>query len=473
MVFSYSFYFVSIWSTGVLAFPACVALAVLAIVFRDDESTVVVLSVASVLSLLWAIYLRNHSSRVLIRSGAWPLACTRYDLVARKDPAGITQTYQNIKEWANYVSDFYSRPPRLVGSGWAYFLKRAGPSDPRLFLHNLTGPTGDERTWYGGTTIAAVNRWAKGRGKTLGAHPTMDFISLSSWFALGNHGNAGDSGVTTKDAFEKATCLDMTSLEGPFVVDSYDKLREMFDGVERAIYVVLDVTLSINVFKENIDVIKTGLVIDSAHVAAEWLNTGALLRVAFMGAARDNAVGIRWTAYQQIDKYDHLDPHPCSKTCQFFQTDVLSACGGCVETMRKFRTRSSLAYANAWMPGISPVQTISVVVTGHINFEIIFKMPDGILTGESLWKLIKGMNSVHYLHGGRSEVRYAGSNEYNLVYLDISMRKSGFRAPFELLGNMNVTRVALHAGKFDTISTSPLQRVSLHDVAGGKPSTVV
>ena len=85
------------------------------------------------------------------------------------------------------------------------------------------------------------DRYLAPKPLTLTSHPTMDYISIASWFAMGNHGNQGDRGMPNSDVFEACTCLDMTTqtIES---VKGYDKLRVLFDGKDAGKYCVLDVT---------------------------------------------------------------------------------------------------------------------------------------------------------------------------------------------------------------------------------------
>jgi hypothetical protein len=210
---------------------------------------------------------------------------------------------------------------------------------------------------------------------------------------------------------------------------------------------------------------KRGYVIDSPLVAGEWLKPGAYLRVVFMGASRSNAIGLRWQSVYQTES-DHIDPHQCSKMCQYCQVDILSVCGGCIERMDVFNGKTTLYNTIKWMPYIFALETITVVLSGYINFEVIFNIR-GQLTPALLWKLIQEMNAMHYKFGGRSEFRYSASKDCNILYLDMAMRKNGFQEPFKILSSaFGVTNVALHPGKFNKVSTHPCTRVTISYLMG-------
>lgn len=474
MTCAFSTYFVLVWLTGVLTIPAAVALAVISIVWSGEDEWRVAFASLALLSLLWALYLRGHSQRVLIRSGAWPNLCRGdYTPVPLQNDS---ETLAEIKYRLKLFQTKWGRPPQVVGGGWGYFLQRAGPAGPRIFLHNFTGPTGKSRTWYSGTTIASVNKDLQKLPvkSTLSSHPTMDYISIGSWFAMGNHGNQGDAGLSNYEVFEEARVLDMTSPDTVYVVKSYKSLRNMFDDKEKAgSYCVIDITFSSACIKKDEMIQKRGYVVDSPLVAGQWLRPGAYLRVIFMGAARSNAIGLRWED-EYTPESNHVDPHgplglPALLCCnsrmtQYCQVDICSVCCGCIEGMDVFDGRTLLSNANKWMPYVFAMETIAVVLSGIINFEIIFKLDEG-LTGNVLWRIVQEVTAMHYMHGGRSELRYSASKEYNLIYLDIAMRKRGFQEPFKMLKHsFGVSNVSLHPGKFNKLSTAPCTRMTLTDL---------
>lgn len=155
--------------------------------------------------------MRMHYPRLLVRSGSWPGLDPR-DYHPRNEA--------ELKEACRNCMRKYNRPPSLVGSGWAYFLRRERARGPRVFLHNFKGivtrtvQKGEsarlldtEERWASGSTIEQVNkhlekleyrgddvpkdpsgRPVQVRGYALSTHPTMSYISLGSWFACGNHG---------------------------------------------------------------------------------------------------------------------------------------------------------------------------------------------------------------------------------------------------------------------------------------------
>lgn len=492
--FPYALYFSSIWSSAVLAIPLAIGLATWVFLPNSElwsppanaTTEQLVVHVAStwqlyaiVVLVLWTTLLRLHSPRVLIRSGAWPALCTN-DLTPKGHDVGAL-----VEALKSAVENNEGRPLAVVGSGWGYFLYRRGPPSPRLFLHRFTGLIEDNieeeyQLWAGGTTIATIARALREDKRTFPSHPTMDYISVGAWFVCGNHGNGGDSNTGSKALFRYALVYDMQSKGGLATkVGSYQELRDIFDNNEdhkhpvNPDYVVLAVAINMKATVPNDDLQKRGLKINSDDAAAKWLAPGAVLRVLFIGAARTYAVGLRWEYV--YNRSSHRDPHFGSRLCQFLQIDVCSVIGGCHETFRTYDAKgkptvtpdpwggiTSHYNANRWMPSIFPVQTLAVVLTGHVNFEVIFRLPQKALDPMTLWALVKELRDMHAEIGGRSEVRYGENLAIEPIFLDISLRHS-FGKVFDILNTtFNVKQVTLHIGK-RFVKTNPCKWVSNAD----------
>ena len=456
MSFSYNVFFVLIWSSAVLAIPTVIVLAawlatLAANYSHEHDFTIVLLCVGVILLLSWTVGLRSHSPRVLIRSGAFPAAC-RGDAFPKDEV--------ELRDAVAAITTRRLRPPTVIGGGWGWYLKRYGPPAPRVFTHHMRGRVdGRSERWLAGTTIAAVNKSLEKRGKTLPSHPTMDYIAIGAWIAASNHGNSADSSNNDESAIKDVKMLDM--LQNTTELVSFKEARRRFSSARRGDYCVVDVAFNP---VQNRDVQKRGIVIDSPEAAAQWLAPGGLLRMAFLGAARPHAVGLRWSA--PYSDTTHRDPHCCQRFCQFFQVDVCSAIGGFIDPMSKFDGKSTLADANRWVPGLLPIMTIAVVLRGNLNFEVLFKL-DAPLDGNTLFKLTQAGIAVHKRHGGRSEIRYGRPSANSVVFYDVSMR-SNFNAVFNMLKNvMGVERCALHSGKYDKIDTAPLEHVSPYELEYG------
>jgi hypothetical protein len=311
---------------------------------------------------------------------------------------------------------------------------------------------GRPQRWLAGTTIAAANKALRKQGRTLPSHPTMDYISCGAWVAMSNHGNAGDANVGDEEAIVDVRLLDMRTNTVETV--SFRETRKRFSGARKKDYCVIDVALN---SAENKDVQKRGLLMDTPEAAAAWLAPGAQLRMAFLGAARPHAVGLRWE--KPYSDTTHRDPHFGERFSTFLQVDVCSAVCGCIEPMSKFDGKTTLYDANRWVPPILPFMTIAVVLGGVRNFEVLFKLPEP-LNGNTLFKLTQAGIAVHKRYGGRSEIRYGRPSASSVVYYDVSLRR-GFEAVFNMLHDeFGVRRCALHDGKYANLSTGPLVRVS-------------
>lgn len=454
MTCAYSTWFVLIWGSVVLSIPTAIGLFVwllLTSVPHEDRDAerIVVLSIAVILLIACSIGLMQHSCRVLIRSGAFPAWC-RGDVYPR-DEVDLLQAIVDIKRREG-------RFPAIVGGGWGFFLKRYGPTAPRVFTHHFTGQVPNQpRRWRAGTTIATVNKHFLKIGKTLPSHPTMAYISIGSWVSCANHGNDGDA--QTVNSIELVTILDMESNATRRV--KYVDARRVFDADFERRYCVLDVSFNV---VDNKIVQKRGILVTDPQSAADWLAPDATLRLLFIGAARDYAIGLRWE--RPYDEDPHHDPHVCSRFCQFVQVDVCSVFGGYHEPMSKYNGKSSLYNANRWTPPISPLATIGVVLSGIVNFEIFFRL-NRALDGDTLFAFVDRSIAMHKKIGGRSEIRYGRPSSGTVVHWDISL-SCGHDAPFKLLSDhLGVKRVAMHPGKYDVSTTAPCVRVSVSELVNG------
>lgn len=441
-----------------IAIPASLALIILGIVWAagsggDEVGYSMAFGVAFTL-IVYTLVLRMHSPRVLIRAGAFPALC-------RGDATPTT-----AREFIDAALNIYKKTggyPTIVGSGWGFFLKRGGPKSARVFTHRFKGRLPDDpKRWRAGTTIAHVAKELLKDGVTFGSHPTMDYISLGAWFSMANHGNSGDRGVASSKCLKNARVLDMAT--GKITMMVYKEIRILFDGAYANRHAILDVEFHNLV--ANFDVQKRGIIINSPATAAEWLAPGSHLRLCFQGAARSYAIGARWE--DPYSSTTHRDPHFCSRFCQYFQMDICSVFGGWHEPIHKYNGKVDLYNANRWMPTVWPFETISVVVSGIRNFEVVFQL-GRVFDGQTLFLLITEMIEIHKRVGGRSEVRYSKLAADTPVFLDCAMR-TGTQLVFAMLKEkLKITEVALHPGKHTYLSTSPLDRVSMAKVYNMTP----
>lgn len=458
MTCAYNTFFVLIWGSAVLAIPTAVGLFVWLLVTlvpheHRHAERIVLLSLSVLLLIAWTVGLRRHGHRVLIRSGAFPGWC-RGDAYPH-DEVELRQAVADLKRRKG-------RFPAIVGGGWGFFLKRWGPSAPRVFTHHFTGQVPNEPgRWRAGTTIAAVNKHFLENDKTLPSHPTMDYISIGSWVSCANHGNDGDA--QTVDAIDLVTILDMGSNTTRRV--SYAEARRIFDVDFEKRHCVLDVSFNA---VENRLTQKRGILVKDPQSAADWLAPGAQLRLLFLGAARGHGIGLRWE--RPYDDSPHRNPHCCSRFCQFLQVDVFSVFCGWHEPMSKFSGKVTLHNANRWTPPIYPFMTIGVVLSGIVNFEIFFRL-ERALDGATLSVLVEEAIAMHKRLGGRSEIRYGRPSANSIVHWDLSLAR-GHDAPFRLLfERLGVKRVAMHPGKYDVEETAPCARVSVTELTGGPSAT--
>jgi hypothetical protein len=467
MSIAYDLWFVAVWGSAVLAIPASIGLfiwlAVSAVPLivsatpheHDHGLRIALLAVAIVLLVAWTVVLRNHRFRVFIRAGAFPAIC-------RGDASPSDEL-----ELRQFVVDCVKRngkPRSLVGGGWSMFLKRRGPPAPRLFTDNFSGKHYTNTTlWKAGTTIARVQKHFKKQGQTLPHLPTMQYISIGSWLACANHGNAGDASPPIDDVIVSAVVLNMMSNTTKTLY--YREARTLFDSKDAYKYMVLYVEFA---SVPDILIQKRGIIVDDEESAAEWLQPGANLRMLFLGAARDYAIGLRWE--KQYSNTNHRDPHFGTVCCGWFQIDLCSVIGGWNESMKVYDGKVLLSDANRWTPPIFPIMNIMLICSGLRNFEIFVPLGK-VLDAKTASVLLKELIQMHKRLGGRCEFRYGKLQADTILYLDFSLSR-GFDQPFRLLyDRLGIRRVALHPGKWSDLSTAPCARVSVSTLVGrGTPA---
>jgi hypothetical protein len=472
MTCCYNSYFLVVWSSVALALPVGVGLVASSFVrlWTDDNASRLPafgLFCLGLLPLLWTAYMRRHAPRLKVRAGAWPsLGCgDAYPRNARELEAAVKA-----------IREKYKRNPEIVGAAWGHFITRRGAAGPRIYTHRMLGrdrtanrlkegQSKKEEYWHCGNTIRYMVQHFSHRDRTFSTHPTMDYISIGAWFAMGNHGNGGNHKSTkgSSDTLQSARVLNMNTQQTVYM--NYKQLRQAFDTSPRD-YCVISVAFNEDNLSHNSVVQKRGIVVNSIQSASDWLAKGAHLRVLFQGAARDYAIGLRWEGeYDEKLCQSHRDPHLCSRFCLYAQVDLCSVWGGWHESMHKFRGCSTHADANRWMPLLFPIETVFTVAMGYYNFEIIFKL-NTALNGLVLFQLTRSLIRMHEAHGGRSEIRYGAEDKDEPIFLDVVLRRSAdFSAPFRMLAHeFEVTQVALHPGKYRPASTAPCKRVTLYEM---------
>lgn len=394
-------YFLFFWTIAIAIIPVSVILFIFGYWFW------------SLIFAFLAVVARTRLVRVVVRTGAWgtaPIACPSPQLLLQ----------------------FKGMQPTIVGSAWGFFLQRRTATQPVLSMRNFTGMgTGTyEGWWAAGSTIETV---LQSSDKTFPSHPSQADITIGSWFATGSHGSGGDIGSASSSVLHS---VEIVTFDPPNIqiCDKYEEIRAIFDNPSHnsAITWVKFHNLVPNdiVQKRAFDVV------DIAG-AEEWLSSGAILRVLFVGAARDG-LGIRWE--RPYAKTEHWDPHCCSKCCTFLQADVCSACCGCKEDYSQWNGLTTLKEANLWVPPLIPLETWIAVARGQINFEFVFRVET--MNAELLNKMVQLLRKMHQEIGGRAEIRYGTA----VVFWDLSLQHS-FERPFLLLKALGIQKVALHPGK--------------------------
>ena len=480
MTCSYSTVYALALARTILLIPSGIALVVLAFVLDVSNGVRIAVGVLGGVAIVFGIYLRTHEAMVHRRSGSvfsLPNPFIHHYPRTEKDVQdGITY---EIMHRPYYLLGAKEPLVAVVGSGWGFFERRNGPSGVKLFTHRMHGRVIDltlpsyQQRWLAGSTIAEVSRsLLRENNACFFSHPTMDYISVGSWLALGNHGNAGDSGRPSSKAMTSARVVDLRTGDS-FEVTEYRALRELFDGtvaggndhLNHAITsVVFDLRKEFMKRPADEVVLKRRIDVGGANDidgASEWLNLGALQRVLFMGGARKYALGVRWEAVPtKCDTtFDHVDPHTCSRFCMYLQSDPCSVWCGWSREKPAWRTKVAYYESLRWVPLLYPVMMLFVVLTGHRNFEIVFRYEDGQFGPDRLAKLVSEMIALHKQIGGRSEVRYGGTGKP--IFLDVVLRRDFHKVFSVLYDRLGIQTLALHPGKWDALPTGMCARAPL------------
>lgn len=469
---SYESNYVCIWLPAVLAVPALIVFPAVGAWAASDENWAVAVPLFVLMCplLFYTIWLRDHSRRVRVRAGVLPFGTD----FAPKTEEEFVRAVQSIQGLESSKNGLVLKKIDIVGGGWGYFLKKRSVGTHRIFLHKFKGLT-EQGRWRAGTTIEQVVRHYEGmkskenkKGLTVASHPTMSYISIGSWFALGNHGNAGPNGLGNDEIMEDVRVLNLETGEIEDKKWKHTEMRSHFDDPStRHKYAIVDIAFKPPV--PNIWIQKQMIRVDNKESAARWISNvkgghpedenvnRVYLRVLFLGGTylRPFGVGIRWTNLRDVkENIKHVDPHDCSRMSQFCQVDVCSVVCGLIENEKNFNGRTTRSNANRWVPMIFPIQNFVVLLGGVYNFEVYFRMD---VSGETLWSLCEELMKMHRKVGGRSEIRYMGLGGTGFpLCLDMSLSKRHFRQFFQLLYNKaGVRTVWLHLGKYQVESVDP------------------
>lgn len=435
---SYRFYFVVV--SSIAPFAAATSAALLLTLLGSGGShrnATALWTAAAVLAALWA-FMQLKSTRIRNRIAAWPALASREFV-----PHTCQELRQAIKE-AKTTCCARGCYPEIVGHGWGYFLSRTASRGPRIYTHRMLKREGE--WWNAGATLEDVASYYEAKdNKALTSAPTMNYISVGAWFAMGNHGNGGNHPETKGSSKTMLQARVMNMQTGDVrILCTYQELRQIFDDpCSRRSHCLLQVRIDERALVPNRWLKKSVIDVSNKETAQAWLADGARLRVLFMGAARSYALGLRWDDAVHPKPGEHVDPHCCSRFGTFVQADIFSIVCGCRERASRWEGWTRYADANRWVPFLFPYQMAGTALLGYTNFELIFRLG---LDAKTLHALVENMiRLVHRRFGGRSEVRHG--NLGGPVFLDITMR-STFKAPLAVLRELGVVRFALHPGKY-------------------------
>lgn len=484
---SYQCRFCCSWTTLLLVLPLTLLITgtvLLAGRFYSASTLPLVVAVlvlgAVVLTVAWLC--GTVTTDCLVRSRLAGSACFSSRGIALRSKADLQQYKQTLQSSfaapAETVGLTKSDPfPRPVGGGWSFFLNRTPPPGKRLLLHQFRGETTKESNRFlAGTTVGEALEVLKRRDMTLKSTPSHDSITLGGWVGGGAHGSGGTEWSPT---IAGGRLLDQaTGIETEY--ETYKEFKQMVqtsrDTFKSNQFVITEVLLEPT---RNIWTRLQTRKHQSVQDCAWWLGTDrdetkSTLRCTFVG--RRGSLMMLWIPIDKptADMEKHVDPHPCSRECRYFQADLLSVVQGArkqtqqwfswpVEPQGVWDGLTRLENANRFSPLISTLGM--AIATFYSNVEVILRVSG--FDANALNLLQTYLVEFHIQHGGRTEIRFgvflkdAPKNvdrERGKLFLDMSLSNLGaalsaFGATVEKLARVlksterNPMPVCFHPGK--------------------------
>ena len=438
---------------------------------------------AGLAALFVGVLLRQRDAMATVRAGAWPALCGR-DRRPRDHPAMLAAVAELSADGARFD---------VVGGGWTSWMNRRGAARPRLFTDKFHGYDAEKQLWRCGSTIYEMEAFYKQKGLAFPTFPTNGTIALGSWVACENHGNSGDKTGPSHAPFNRVVLLRRADAvfvtftqRGANVVRQQDdavvelgaghpnpaarKLLQQNPHQYVVLYAGIDESKLIRIDDESTWLQYKMIEISAAPIpgqqqVADWLAPGAALRWLFVGSGRGHGVGVRMERlgnkprpthrpFPWCVERPHREPHFCSTSCRYFQTDPCSYVCGWHEPAENWNGYSDRLAANYWYPGMWwPSVTLGGVLLDVHNFEIIFVPPTPPLSGTWLHGVLRDLIELFETHRGRCEVRSSNASADAWVFLDCGIAGRWcapqiFGEPFRILYEHGVRVVASHTGKY-------------------------
>lgn len=489
-----------VWGTlplAVLGACACLAVSVALIAARGfDHLPAQLLAGAAAVLLLYRLLYGTRGATARVLSGGFPCALF---CCGGPAPRNEGELYDAIRK---LMPEGEASPtPSVVGAGWGWWTMRTSTPRERLFTHRLVGrpPLEDDPfCFWAGTSIYALTQtllddpachvrntktgeWVP---STLWSHPSISNISLGGWLGPSSHGSAGDSGYGSSHAVRPDDGIVVWNMRtvargGQDYSQrvGYEQLRLMMDeDVNAGEHLVVRVYFDPARLSPNRMVQTELVVVEDAQSASEYLKLGRILSVLFVGSARKEALGLRYTKVEPDTntrrplitccpclpcEQQHIDPHDCSRDCRAAQLDTCSFIGGWYErSLNVWRGRSTLRDANLFTPlYLPPLIVLAAPFSGVYNFEIFCRLPaDTLMTGLWLHRLLLLLHEGFQETRGRAEIRNDKLAD-GVLFLDIGIGSVGFEMPFRAVNKLGITVAALHSSKYqgEDLKKSALQ----------------
>lgn len=486
------------WVGGLLAFVGLL----LSTLAPTPVTGLVLAGVGIVLTVL-GVWTRQRETMATVRAGAWPAL-----FLGDQRPGDHNAFLEAVTA---LHGDGTGPSFDVVGGGWTSWMNRTGATRPRLFTNRFHGFDEERRLWRCGSTIYEMEAYYKQRGRAKAAfpkfpqsglafptYPTNGTIALGSWMACENHGNSGDRTGPSHVPFSKVILIERATRAekifdcAPGQPDPVPAARQwMQEHKDRwvVMYAQLDESKLFPIDDASTWLQYRMLEIRTPKDAAEWIKPGAALRWLFVGSGRKYGIGVRMEPLgkQPLPTHrafplccverPHREPHFCSTTCRYFQSDPCSFVCGWHEPAKNWNGVADRLAANYWYPEMWwPSVTFGGVALGIHNFELIFLPPNGWLTGSWLDGVLRDLIALFQIHRGRCEVRSSNSSATSWVFLDCGISQKWFGPqiygePYRILYEHGVRQVANHTGKF-WVPSQYLQGTTsaAYQAGGGAPT---
>lgn len=344
-----------------------------------------------------------------------------------------------------------------VGSAWSNTLGQRTTRGRRLYMHRATARVGP-RSWLAGATLKQVQNElaAETPSMQLIGVPSSSYVTLGAWVATMGHGNSGPA--ATHDLVVASAKVFDQNLGGSVDLNAARLLDVFGQGAEAAAnHIVLTVTLGGKALYKNSALRRQGRRLQTAAHANWALDPRAVMHAVFIGNSK--TLALRWIPHEG---------KPLKESTTLKVWLFVFAAMGWGSAMPNYEGNDSSGKLSdevyLFPDSFNPPQLWFQMILNIVNYEVYTK--DIKLDGERLLEISERLQELHTKYGGRTELRTLGG----LVFFDMAMWSgdAAFRASFEALHDVGVTKCAQHPGKYlhavGTAACGGVRLVNLQDL---------